>query len=73
MPIYEFRCKDCATVFEALLSSYTEAGTTACRNCGSKNIEKLMSSFSSKSSAAQGKVPAGAFHGCSAPGGSGFS
>ncbi len=40
MPIYEFKCKDCAARFEEL----TEAGAlVACPECGAERAERLYS------------------------------
>ncbi len=67
MPIYEFECKDCDTVFEKLVfSSHKEK--IVCANCQSTEIQKLISATGlgvSKSSTSQ-SVP-----GCQAR--SGFS
>jgi len=43
MPIYDFRCKQCQKVSEVLVSSSTEWKTPACPNCGSQNLERLIS------------------------------
>ena len=53
MALYEYKCKDCGEVAEMLVFS---DDTPECRSCGSKNLEKLMSTFAvsmapSKSSA----------------------
>ena len=71
MPIYEYRCKDCETVFEIFVSSISDGDKVVCRKCASKNVEKQISSFSSKSSGSPGSAPAGALSGCSTK--SGFS
>jgi putative FmdB family regulatory protein len=39
MPIYEYRCRDCGSVFEALVRG--EAAT--CVRCGSTSLDKLLS------------------------------
>lgn len=45
MPIYEFSCKKCGHLFEALrLSSRGFKGIT-CPKCDSKQVEKRMSTF----------------------------
>lgn len=44
MPIYEFICKKCGKHFETLVSIGKE-NTVTCEACGSKNIQKLLSSF----------------------------
>ncbi len=43
MPIYEFRCKQCSTVNEFLSKMGDTGKTLACRSCGSKNLEKMLS------------------------------
>jgi putative FmdB family regulatory protein len=70
MPIYEYRCKDCETVFETFVSSISDADKVVCKKCGKKNVEKQISSFSKMSSGST-SVPAGALSGCSTK--SGFS
>jgi putative FmdB family regulatory protein len=40
MPIFEYRCLDCNTKFEALVRG---DGTVACPNCGSTSLDKLVS------------------------------
>jgi putative FmdB family regulatory protein len=42
MPIFEFRCRQCANQFEALVRGTT---TAACPSCQSDDVEKLLSSF----------------------------
>ncbi|MCD6385759.1 zinc ribbon domain-containing protein [Candidatus Sumerlaeota bacterium] len=44
MPIYEYRCKECNHRFEDLIRNESEAHSVKCPKCGSKSIEKLMSS-----------------------------
>jgi putative FmdB family regulatory protein len=41
MPIYEFRCRNCDTRFEALLRTAQDA--VACPNCGTTLLEKQVS------------------------------
>jgi putative FmdB family regulatory protein len=42
MPLFDFRCRRCDQVFEALV----RAGTTpACASCGGVDLEQLPSSF----------------------------
>jgi putative FmdB family regulatory protein len=43
MPIYEYECSDCGHQFEALILPKTRG--TACPECKSKKLERLMSSF----------------------------
>lgn len=42
MPIYEYKCKNCGTIFE-FLYGLGEEETIACRNCGSRGVERIMS------------------------------
>lgn len=44
MPIYEYKCQDCGTIFEKLI--YKEEDVK-CFICGGKNVKKLISLFSS--------------------------
>ncbi len=44
MPIYEFKCNDCAEKFEALVSMGKEK-QVSCLTCGSFKIQKCVSSF----------------------------
>jgi len=42
MPIYEYECKKCGAVFEALVLGKE---TPACEKCGSRSLKKLVSTF----------------------------
>jgi putative FmdB family regulatory protein len=44
MPIYEFVCRKCKADFEELVMSQAEK--VACPKCGSKRVERAMSTFS---------------------------
>ena len=44
MPIYEYRCKKCGHVTEVLESADASARHT-CGKCGSRRVEKLVSTF----------------------------
>ncbi|RLB00911.1 MAG: zinc ribbon domain-containing protein [Deltaproteobacteria bacterium] len=46
MPIYEYRCNECEMDFEKLVS-LSSPGEVACPFCGSKNIRKKISLFTS--------------------------
>ncbi|WP_082863451.1 FmdB family zinc ribbon protein [Thermodesulfatator autotrophicus] len=48
MPIYEFVCKDCRHIFESLCFSSRDVESVRCKRCGSKNVSKLVSTFSSR-------------------------
>ena len=42
VPIYDFRCRQCGSEFEAIARA-TE--TPVCRSCGNADVERLPSSF----------------------------
>lgn len=65
MPIFEYRCKECGTQFEALVLS-SKSEEIECEKCGSRNTEKLMSTFSS---AGQSQGSSAASGGCASHGG----
>ena len=44
MPLYEYRCSDCKTKFE-LLVSHQHADDVVCTKCHSENIRRLLSIF----------------------------
>lgn len=47
MPIYEFKCKACNTVFERLCLKGDDTRKAACPKCGHPDAERMMSAFSS--------------------------
>jgi len=69
MPIFEFACHGCGRQFEDLMTfAQLEAGEAACPHCGSKRVERSLSTFATGASA--GGTPAcGGGSGC---GGGGF-
>jgi putative FmdB family regulatory protein len=42
MPVYDYRCRDCGKVSEIFLRSL-DAQSIKCPDCGSENLEKLVS------------------------------
>ncbi len=46
MPIFTYVCKECGENFDLLVGVTAESVVPKCRKCGSKNIEKTVSSFS---------------------------
>jgi putative FmdB family regulatory protein len=46
MPIYEYRCNNCRKEFSQLFLNPKETDNARCRYCNSKNITRLLSSFS---------------------------
>lgn len=49
MPIYEYTCQECGEYFALLLWGGPEE-KVACTKCGSENVKKQLSSFSSSCS-----------------------
>ncbi|PHR27104.1 MAG: hypothetical protein COA36_10065 [Desulfotalea sp.] len=47
MPIYEYKCNDCDTVFELLTTSSNNENKIHCSKCNSENVTKLISASSS--------------------------
>jgi putative FmdB family regulatory protein len=54
MPLFEFRCGECARDFEVLIRSGEEA---ACPQCGTSAIEKLFSEQAAPHSSGQRSLP----------------
>lgn len=50
MPIYEFQCKDCGTVFAKLVIKKDTKRKIECTVCKSTNVEKKISTISNISS-----------------------
>ncbi len=67
MPMYEFKCKQCGSQFEELiLSSSASEEKIDCPDCGSDDVEKLMSAISftgcsMESGGSCGQLPSGGF------------
>ncbi|NOX25548.1 MAG: zinc ribbon domain-containing protein [Deltaproteobacteria bacterium] len=71
MPIYEYKCKKCGTVFERIVSANT-TDKVSCAKCGSNIVQKIISAASLRlSSSSAAAIPLGAHSGCASP--SGFS
>lgn len=70
MPIFEYRCSGCGREFEALVRASTQP---ACPQCGSAQVDKLLSVFAtaSSSSSQEAAFPASPCGGCGSPGGPG--
>ncbi|NLJ69410.1 MAG: zinc ribbon domain-containing protein [Firmicutes bacterium] len=56
MPLREFRCRQCGEKFEELVQKYTEV---VCPNCGSGEVDRLISSFGFRSSGASSAASSG--------------
>jgi len=67
MPIFDFKCSDCGTVTEFLITG--ENKSSACPQCGGKNLEKLISapSLLRKTNTAPGKTCCGREERCETP------
>ncbi len=48
MPLYEYRCEQCSSEFEATQSVHDRAEDTVCPSCHAQRATRLLSSFSSK-------------------------
>jgi putative FmdB family regulatory protein len=46
MPLFEYKCSKCSTKFEVLHKSINNIESVECPECHSKEINKLLSSFS---------------------------
>ncbi len=46
MPIYEYRCNHCRKEFGLLFLNFKEANEASCKFCSSKELTRLLSSFS---------------------------
>jgi putative FmdB family regulatory protein len=56
MPIYEYKCEKCGSVFEQLVRSSSDR-PDACPKCGGKKLAKQFSSFSAAVSGPAGGLP----------------
>ncbi|MFZ5827880.1 MAG: FmdB family zinc ribbon protein [Bacillota bacterium] len=45
MPIYEFKCNQCAHLFDELVPMNTAGETLKCPQCGSVGAKRLVSAF----------------------------
>ncbi len=54
MPLLEYRCSDCGKKTEDLVLAGDAARKPVCGSCGSKKVERLLSTF-----AAQTSLPSG--------------
>ncbi|MFB3853817.1 MAG: zinc ribbon domain-containing protein [Vicinamibacterales bacterium] len=43
MPIYEYRCQDCHSVFETIV--FSSSAKVACPGCGAERVERQPSTF----------------------------
>ena len=67
MPIYEYRCGDCGTGFEALVRG---SRSVTCPHCGSSSLDKLLSAptvLSSRTARTVSRTCCGRDERCDAP------
>jgi len=50
MPVYTYICKDCGEKFDLLIGVSSEKVELKCKKCGSKDIEKALTTFSVRNS-----------------------
>ncbi len=48
MPLYEYRCDECAHVFEVFTQRRDGARSPACPGCGTPDAERIWSAFASR-------------------------
>ncbi len=73
MPIYEYRCRNCNSLFEIIVSAPEIPDGVSCTKCGGQKTEKTISagSYRLTSGGSGSRIPAGALSGCTSK--SGFS
>ena len=57
MPIFEYQCEECQTIFERLTLRASSGAIPVCPRCNSPNTAKRLSTFST--STAVGATPSG--------------
>ncbi|MFP3927305.1 MAG: FmdB family zinc ribbon protein [Desulfobacteraceae bacterium] len=46
MPIYEFKCRQCGNTFETLVFASDGDASPECPECGTRETQRILSSFS---------------------------
>ena len=64
MPIYEFICSDCETVFDEWFSSSRAASIPDCPHCSGRKVERRLSVFGISGSAVEKPVSGSGKGGC---------
>jgi putative FmdB family regulatory protein len=59
MPIYEYQCPQCNTVFEELVRSSAGARGVVCPHCGHRNVARRLSTFAAHSAPSRRAAPPG--------------
>lgn len=66
MPLYDYKCAECETVFEELVRSSSEESELRCPKCGSAAVKRQISSFAmGTSSSAERGASSSSISGCS--------
>jgi putative FmdB family regulatory protein len=47
MPLFEFTCEKCGATFEELVAAGLDVRALTCPECGSEDVEKIVSRFAS--------------------------
>lgn len=58
MPIFEYRCPECGHVFEVLIRGAAGSKADTCPQCGSSEVERLLSAFTGRTGSGAGCVSA---------------
>jgi putative FmdB family regulatory protein len=58
MPLVEYACQKCENLFEVLQGVTSEAEDLICPDCGSRNVERVLSTFAAKIAPSRGSAPA---------------
>jgi putative FmdB family regulatory protein len=68
MPIYDYKCRACGKVTEIFNPGYDEQNTPTCPDCGSRNLERVLSApVLLKNAAPSGKTCCGREERCEKP------
>jgi putative FmdB family regulatory protein len=54
MPIFEYQCQECGHVFEVLTRGAAGSHTATCPKCGKRDVERLLSPFTGRTSSGTG-------------------
>ncbi len=67
MPMYEYRCPDCGTVFTKMRPMSQADAPTECEQCGGRNAQRMLSRIAAvRRGDGAGTSSAGGCAGCSA-------
>ena len=66
MPLYEYRCRDCAALFEMLQGMGEGSDGLCCPQCGGAGVERQLSTFAGMT-ASTSAAAAGSTSGCGSP------